>query len=188
MKKANKALHRTSHKVRRPVNADVGSKKMKIYSAITLLFIFSCGLCLADGPRFGLYFITNNTIQLEKAELESQPLFTEADLIAYYWTNHAFQLTAEASARILSLSPVSARGNWFVITANGQRCYVGAFWTMVSSLGCPHPVILIPMGEKTTTFQIDAGYPSGKIPAGYIDQRNNETIKNALREAGKLNE
>ena len=47
----NKALHRTAHKVRRPVNADVRQKKMKIFTAMVLAIIstgYLAGTSYAD--------------------------------------------------------------------------------------------------------------------------------------------
>ena len=170
------------------LNRDVGSKKMKHYIATAMLFIFSSGLCLGAGPRFGLYFITNNTIQLERTELASQPLFTETDIVAYHWTNHTFVLTEEAAQRIPPISDVGTGGKWFVIMADGQRCYLGAFWTSFSSIGSTHPVIRMPIGETTTSFRIDAGYPTGIMAEGDLDQRNNEAIKKVLFETGKIKE
>lgn len=159
---------------------------MKTYFSAFMAFCLSAVASLADGPEVGLYFVTNGPLRLEKVELATQPVFTDADIVAYHWTNHTFQLTEEAAKRVPSTQGVGTGGKWFVVMANGQRCYLGAFWTPVSSLGCSHPVILVPIGEKITTFKIEAGYPTGRIPEGFPDQRNSEALKEALLNTRKL--
>lgn len=92
-------------------------------------------------PRFGLYLVKKHHAELEKTELEAEPLLTEKDIVSYDWASHSVELTEEGRKKAPSARRM--RGKAFVIVGDGQRCYRGAFWTPVSSRSHPSPVILV---------------------------------------------
>ena len=160
---------------------------MKVQLGTFCILFALCTVSIAEDPRFGLYIVTNKTTDIERAEIAMQPLITEADIVSYDWTNHSFQLTEDAAKGMPTLRDLSSYGQSFIVMADGKRCYLAAFWTPVSSVGYPHPVILVSV-PGTTTFQIDQGYPSGRVPSGLQDPRTNAAIRKVLLEAGKLKE
>jgi hypothetical protein len=109
-----------------------------------LLAIGALACCGADEPkpRFGLYLVKVPDADLAKAELESRALLTEQDLASYDWQTHALTLTEFAKKKISGME-VGVSGKQFVIVADGQRCYQGAFWTGLSSNSHDHPVIVV---------------------------------------------
>jgi hypothetical protein len=143
-------------------------------------------------PRFGLYLITKDANELNKIELDSTPLITETDIINYNWTNHTMYITETAANRIPAIQQVGVNGKPFVIVADGKRAYRGAFWTSISSVPYPSPVIVKDFSsEPKTTIKIERRYgpriPSGGPEEG-PDPRDNESIKKVLQELGKLTE
>lgn len=127
-------------------------------------------------------------LKLEEVPVESQPVFTDKDLISYKWKEHELELRKDYDLN-KSLGKVPLDGLPFVVFANGKRIYLGAFWTPLSSLASiiPAIMVMVPMMPQQTTIRIGAGYPD-KMPNGQIDPRNDNLIYNALKSTGKLEE
>jgi hypothetical protein len=140
-------------------------------------------------PRLVIYYAKENDldINLEKVELRDYKLLTEDHIESYDWDTHTITLTKEGSRRIPSSSLRGVRGRSFVIVADGQRCYLGAFWSSLSSTSCPVPVINILRQNpyESGKIQIERAYPSAKFGQGE-DPRFDERIKKVLEETGKL--
>ena len=153
------------------------------YTAI-FLSLWSMRVCAAE-PRLGLYLVTKSANDLQQMELAGSPLISEADIIEYNWTNHTMRITGEAAKRIPT--NVGTGGKAFVIVADGQRAYRGAFWISVSSIGCPYPIIDVLGTETKTTIKIERDYPGGHTKEG-PDPRNTGAVQKVLRETGKLKE
>jgi len=87
--------------------------------------------------RFAIYLVADDIdagkrdeIALEQLHLAPEPIITEKDMLGYEWDRHILKLAAGVRGRIQS------PGVWgapFVVFADGERCYLGAFWTHVSS-------------------------------------------------------
>jgi len=131
--------------------------------------------------RFALYLVKKRHTELEKAELADEPLLTERDIVRYDWATHTMEMTEEG---VKKLPRVGTRGKAFVIVADGQRCYRGAFWTPISSISHPNPVVL-PFGGRMR--KIERAYPSAEFAKG-DDPRSDSRLLNVLKEVGKLRE
>jgi hypothetical protein len=119
---------------------------------------------------------------LDEIPLEAEPLLTTGDLLSYDQEEHAFALTQDACERILEPEILYRR---FVVLANGERIYTGAFWTPLSSRSYDGIAILQPLSEDRCILRVDLGYPSHLTYAGK-DPRNDERLLMALDQAGKL--
>lgn len=176
---------------------------MRRRTCTMLLALGALACCGADEPkpRFGLYLVKVPDADLAKAELESRPLLTEQDLASYDWQTHALTLTESAKKKISDVK-VGVSGKQFVIVADGQRCYQGAFWTGLSSISHDHPVIevhgfkvddkgrLSEDGKgadgKGLVVEIRRAYPTAKFAAAGDDLRPDPRILRVLTALGKI--
>jgi len=96
-----------------------------------------------EAPRFIVYYTKNSQYdgRPEDAELDEYWLFTENQIESYDWDTHTITLSKEGVQRIPASSTIGVRGRSFVVVADGQRCYLGAFWSSFSSISCSLPVI-----------------------------------------------
>jgi HEAT repeat protein len=143
-----------------------------------------------ETPRLVIYYAKENELDigLEKVELSDYEILTEKHIVSYDWDTHTMTLTKEGVQRIPSSSLIGVRGRSFVIVADGQRCYLGAFWSSFSSISCSVPVINIHKPGapiESGKVQIERAYPTGKFAQGK-DPRFDDKIKNVLKETGKL--
>jgi HEAT repeat protein len=125
-------------------------------------------------------------MKLDQLELDEYQLLTDRHIRFYDWETHTIYLTPEGRQRIPASSTIGVRGRYFVIIADGQRCYMGAFWSSLSSISCEIPVIN-PLKNSPTSGQItiERAYPSAKFGKGN-DPRSDFRIKKVLAELGKL--
>ncbi|NSW91749.1 MAG: hypothetical protein HPY74_13955 [Firmicutes bacterium] len=134
--------------------------------------------------RFAIYLVkdADTKVAVEKGinnlELEDTPIITEKDIKSYNWSEHSFETSEDVLNRIPS---VPVNGIPFVVVVDGERIYIGAFWTSLSSISTQLPVINIM--EKP--FSINLGYPVEYEHS--VDIRNDNRIYNVLKETGKLN-
>lgn len=110
------------------------------------------------------------------------------DLMAVEWydaTSHSVAWDGWHSSEyiIKELPAVGVQGLPFVVTANGQRAYLGAFVSTLSSVALNMPVIVID-SMKESGFRIESGYPSDAPPGQ--DARNHPQVLGVLESAGKL--
>ncbi len=163
-----------------------------------LLIIFcawaSSGCQQSKTDGFAIYLITQNIAATELAQadinqlmIESEPIISSNDLIAYDKASHTIQLTQEAYARVRGVfpTPIKADGIPFVVCVGNERIYTGAFWTPISSISYDGVVIMEPYDETQTIIQIALGYPVADIFTG-IDLRADSRIIQALEKDGKL--
>lgn len=143
-------------------------------------------------PRLAIYYAKekehNNDVSLEKVELDNYQLLTEKHIVSYDWDTHTITLTKEGIQRIPASSLIGVRGRSFVIVADGERCYLGAFWSSFSSFSCPVPVINIHKADSpigSGRIQIERAYPSARFAKG-ADPRFDDRIKKVLEETGKI--
>ena len=76
-------------------------------------------------------------LPLADLPLSDTPWIAAADIERYDVSAHCFQLKRPVPQ---PPSRVSLRGTPFVVTADGQRCYLGTLWTMISSFAPPQGV------------------------------------------------
>jgi hypothetical protein len=171
---------------------------MRRKSCTILLALGALACCGADEPkpRFGLYLVKVPDADLAKTGLENRPLLTEQDLASYDWQTHALTLTESAKKKIREVK-VGVSGKQFVIVADGQRCYQGAFWTGFSSISHDHPVIEVD-GFKVDdkgrlsedgnglVVEIQRAYPTAEFAAAGDDPRPDPRILRALTAMRKI--
>ena len=119
--------------------------------------------------------------------LSDSPLISGDDIIAYDFSKHSMKLRPEALARI---PRPSLHGTPFLVVAHGQRIYLGAFVTVISSFSCAVPSIIVDRQlldptQPKDTIVIDRAYPSPSFGVGR-DPRGDDRIKTALIALHKL--
>jgi hypothetical protein len=131
-------------------------------------------------------------LDLASLALTGPPFLAGDDIIGYTPASHDLELTLDAFRRVQDLfaAPVPVSGVPFVVTVDRQPVYVGAFWTMLSSLSFAGVVIMEPMilpheAPEHPTIRIDLGYPGPDLFVG-PDPRNDPRILAAFEAAGKL--
>ncbi|MGC7871321.1 hypothetical protein ACPUYX_07275 [Desulfosporosinus sp. SYSU MS00001] len=124
--------------------------------------------------------------KLEELRLETQPVLTDKDLKVYKWKEHELELRKDFDLyEVLDYVPLS--GLPFVVVANDERVYLGAFWSPLSSQTSSIPsVMVLPMSPQNT-IHIISGYP-GKTTNSQSDPRGNQKIYDALKSVGKIKE
>jgi hypothetical protein len=113
--------------------------------------------------------------------LAKTPVISEADIMAYDFTNHLMTVKPEALKR---LPKPAVSGTPFVVVARGERVYLGVFMTCVSSISVALPSIVVDEHMVDTnlppnTLRIDRVYaaPHSKSEP---DPRADERVMRAL--------
>ncbi|MDZ7401149.1 MAG: hypothetical protein ONB37_13385 [candidate division KSB1 bacterium] len=148
---------------------------------------------LYDG--FAIYTLADSTVTatdaaqkpLDLLSLADKPLVEDSDLEYYQWSDHTFSLRSEANERVrqLAKSRPTVFGIPFIVMANKERIYLGAFWYAFSSVAPFFPTI-----EVTGYMLQDYGSTVLKIKKSWVegqpDVRNDARIYQALKKAGVL--
>lgn len=124
--------------------------------------------------------------QWKNLPLASDPIISEADIIAYDFSKHAMRLRPEALKR-LARPPVG--GTPFVVVINGKRIYPGAFYTKASSIPCSIPVIVVDKNAESKTSGADVVLIERAYPVTSAvgkDLRSDERVRDALGKLKKL--
>jgi len=122
----------------------------------------------------------------EDIPLAKYPLISDRDIESYDWTTHT--LTVDRSA-IRRIRTPWVWGTPFVVVADGQPVYVGAFYTAASSQSCPVPVVVADgVLNRTNTLVIERAYPAATPDWLANDPRSDKRVKNALQALGRLKE
>lgn len=155
--------------------------------------------CSATPPQqhaFAIYLASNldkriihrDTGDWSEAKLSESAVISDADILSYDFTSHSMVLKPEALARI-PRPPVA--GTPFVVVVNGQRVYVGAFTTCLSSFSFAVPSItvdrqLMDTNQPANALIIERAYPSPPFGVG-TDPRSDRRIRDAFAAVQKLN-
>jgi hypothetical protein len=140
---------------------------------------------------FGIYLVNGTPQQpwtpatlgsLADIALFREPVLSDADILNYDFTSHKFLVRREALSR-LPEPPVWHQP--FVIVADGQRIYLGAFITLLSSYSSPVPSIVVDVRKFTNELSITRSYPAPGFGDG-TDPRGDERIRVALAGLHKL--
>jgi hypothetical protein len=146
----------------------------------------SVAVYLAADP---MYAGQAEKVPLAAIKLDEQPLLTDADIVVYNWEDHLIQLTPEAFTALGRLynELVKGRSNRaFVVVADGQRCYLGAFDSMLSSyipmtpMAHPWTSRAQPAPANAIRIRPPSSYPGGE------DTRSDPRLRQALEALGKL--
>jgi hypothetical protein len=172
-------------------------RAMRILQSILFAILSFASLCRGDPTNtFAIYLtagpvesriLRQGTQDLSNLKLQAIPLISETDVLVYDLTKHWLTLKPEVFSR---LPRPSIPGTPFLVIANGERVYLGAFTTPASSIPVLIPSI-ISMGRQwytnlpPDTLQIDRGYPGPRNNTD-PDPRGDERIKRALAALHKL--
>lgn len=155
--------------------------------------------------KFAIYLVKDLSLSdsiktdLDKLPLEREPIITEKDIDVFYWRSVTFK--ADESLYFDKLMKIIKEGGSpFVLTANGERIYLGTFWGSFSS---EIPLEKIPLLNPISNEEVDIklhkdGYnvisKSNEIyfrisaPSSGKDNRSDRRIYNALKDVGILKE
>lgn len=154
----------------------------------------------SSGSELGIYLLADEKVnaedvlklKLDEIPLQKKPLFTLDDFVCYSWEDHWFKLTPDALKRLPQANTPEKRmsGIPFVLLANGERIYLGGFWTHLSSASFPNPAIVSDemwLPGRLNWLTIDRAYP-GTVSTELKDDdpRNSPVLKKALEAAGKI--
>jgi hypothetical protein len=120
--------------------------------------------------------------RLADLALVEEPVISGADILSYDFATHSFLVRRSALLRLPD-PPVWHKP--FVLIADGQRIYLGAFSTMFSSYSSSVPTILVDFRDFTNELTIDQAYPAPGFAAG-TDPRSDERVRAALTGLHKL--
>jgi hypothetical protein len=163
-----------------------------VWLALILILIplATSGCLPPDGGEFAIFLLAEDlsldqvaAVDLDKLELEDEPILSIDDVVAYSQETHEIEVTAAAYERINRLS-VPVTGTPFVVCAGGEPIYAGAFWPLYSSLSFDGVVIQVPLVEEGR-IPITLGYPGESFFQGQ-DPRGDDRIMRALERAEKL--
>ncbi len=139
--------------------------------------------------KFGIFLTVNPNIDtrpglvdLAHVQLESSPVISADDIISYDFSMQTMKL--RHGVRFENLQ-IPVRGLPFVVVANGQRIYLGAFWTPISSIPSPAPIIEPHFQAPADVLFVEPSYPTASAGQG-PDPRSDPRIKNALAALHKL--
>jgi hypothetical protein len=148
-----------------------------------------------NGEVFSIYLVADPQISssdlddwsLDALPLAEPPLISIEDILVYDWENQAFDVTEESNRRLFEVvgGSVPVNGRPFVVVAKDERIYVGAFWTLASSLSIDGVVIEEPVFKDDATIKLVLGYPTEVFFTGE-DPRGDARILEALTEKGLL--
>jgi hypothetical protein len=161
-----------------------------IFISLVSIILISSFPCQANaGSAFAIFLSTNELStnedsDIEKLEFSNEPIITDSDIIRYIWKTHEIVLSAEGMNRFRSYMDAKPDTKQFLVVADGERCYIGAFWKSIYSTIYPNPVIIIDSPSQDR-IKIERAYPSEKYARGQ-DNRKDKKIYIALKRVGKL--
>jgi hypothetical protein len=173
---------------------------LRNFLAFSVAFSLVTALGEAQRPRFGIFMprldvysqtpdvIDRVTAYLRRSDpseipLAEYPIISEEDLLSYDWNTHTMHLGQSIWFRIRE---PGVHGLPFVVVVDGAPLYVGAFWSHISSIATPLPVIMWDHERKSKDLVIQRAYPTPEAAGKSADPRGNPRLKRVLEELGKL--
>jgi len=185
------------------VGSDLPKYTFALYRVIGHEYAPSFGSSPSDGCRRILFSETEIEDHFDASRpenyplpgliLDKQPLFTEQDIVWYDWQSQQILLKPEALRRLPQIHkpPVNVFGVPFMVAVNGQRIYLGAFWTSVSSRSSGVPTIELGVFREArmqeNVIEIWGGGIRKEMEQTTYPQRD-WRIRDALASAGLLKE
>jgi len=149
----------------------------------------SAAASTTSAPAFAIYtlaesvdrrMVARGTGNWSQVTLSPAPVISDAEILNYDFTTHTLRMRPEALGR-LPRPPVS--GTPFVVTAEGQQIYLGAFTTGASSMPFAVPSIVVDApvhtNQSPTALVIARAYPTAQFGVG-PDPRGDPRIRRAL--------
>lgn len=168
------------------------SSKTRLYIIllITLFLVSGCNKDNRDitAHNFSIYLVQNLSAteamsrKLDELPLENIPILTHKEIETYNWKEHTFSLKEGYSLEEKLEGKVPLSGKPFVVVTDGERIYMGSFWTLISSLyipGIPTISSIWFKGNKNDSYTI--GYGDKEH-----DPRDDIRIYEALKGLGKI--
>lgn len=182
---------------------------------IIILAVFAaCNDKAATESSLEIYIVSGDlpdseNIDIDSLKLKETPILTLKDIQKYYWEEQTFIMKKDLLAERLNVQPgelsVPVNGLPYVVVVNGERIYLGKFWTLLSSLLAPfEPLIYIEgtVGKDYGQYDLQSDqqlYAVSWIEISNDDNYNilyaqvmqsifDERIHDALKEAGVLAE
>ena len=144
--------------------------------------------------EFGIYPLADSTVTageamqqpLDAVILSQSPIISVDDITYYKWSDHSFALkpAADFGLRILLRRRQTVQGIPFIVIANDERIYLGAFWFAYSSIApfCPYIEGDFAIFEgPLAPLLIEKSWIDSQP-----DMRNDQRIYRALKSAGVL--
>jgi hypothetical protein len=133
----------------------------------------------------GLNFETARKMPLADLALQDKPWIASEDILRYDWSSHCIYLTKDVP---IGWKRIDLRGTPFVVVAEGQRCYLGALWSLISSF---LPMGNVPMihnvgmsGQKDlVALDLMSALEKGQRR---VDVRDDPRVAKALRRQGQF--
>jgi hypothetical protein len=129
-------------------------------------------------PTYTVPQMMAGELVLDHLAIDASPILGLDDIISYTWDDHTLEVTDEARDRLISAD----LGRVFVVTALGERIYMGAFWEPTSSIA--YAEICISKWELQRENMPVHLWSS--VAAGAEDKRADPRVRRALEAAGKL--
>jgi hypothetical protein len=120
----------------KPPSAIVPAVVAAISAALVLGGSFTRAADARPGVNFyllkdeGMDFLTARKMPLAQLVLQDKPWIASEDIQRYDWSSHCLYLKKDVS---IAWTRINLRGTPFVVVADGQRCYLGALWSLISS-------------------------------------------------------
>jgi hypothetical protein len=162
--------------------------------AAAMIFGGSFALAAEVPPGVHFYLLKDDGIDFETARkmplgdltVKDKPWIASEDIQRYDWSSHCVYLKKDVP---IAWKRINLRGTPFVVVADGQRCYLGAIWTMISSF--------LPMGNAAVINDpgMRMGGQGDLLALGLmsvlnrgehkIDVRDDPRVREALRRQGQ---
>ncbi|MCI0616616.1 hypothetical protein L0244_26865 [bacterium] len=171
--------------------------KKVFFILIAAIFLLSFSACehSVDYTRggFAIYMFADSRVAafeaaqqpLNALNLAQSPIISVDDIDYYKWRDHIFSLKPSARDKLKSIAKrLRLYGRPFVVVANNERIYLGAFWAAFFSSIPSFPqidVTLLPTDATVSTLGIAKAWIENEP-----DLRNDPRIYTALKSAGVL--
>ena len=130
--------------------------------------------------------LVSGRCEVDKAKsiVDSKPIITNNDIIAYHSAENEFEVNATAFQRIIGLSDKTA----FAVTLNREVIYYGIYKPFISSSSCDNSITMSTLTYNINAFRLKMalGYPGLLQGITVEDLRNHADLMSALEKQGKL--
>ena len=135
---------------------------------------------LADG----INYTTAKQRGLDQLSLQSEPWIRSEDIVMYDVSGACLYLKRDFERPV---KQIDLRGTPFVITVDGRRCRLGAFWTFYSSFSAPEhtSVLHTPVGSDCKDL-LSIELLSSQWNGNAGEDETDQFIADALKREGKL--
>lgn len=164
--------------------------RLSIILLAILLLAFGCSKSESDNAKhdFSIYLVKDLSAKeamskkIEDLPLETEPILTDKEIETYNWKDHTFTIKDGFSLEQKLAGEVPLDGKPFVVVVDGEKIYLGCFWTLISSLYFPGiPTINSVWSEKVDKNTYTIGYGFGQN-----DPREDERVFEALKSLRKI--